>query len=142
MDIAKELDALSDQEVLAQEAAFGRSKSRALGSKATSSTNLLSPAIAARPSSPAESDSLDPSDEESELHTNVVEVFNQLSINPVTYRYHGKSSSLVFLRAAKGLKDQSKQPDPYQGAGKAGENIRRSQKLHGPYSVGASGVAV
>ena len=52
------------------------------------------------------SDNLDPSDDESEVQKNVVESFNRLSINPMTYRYHGKSSGLIFLRAAQHFKSQ------------------------------------
>ena len=67
---------------------------------------MLSPPIAAGPSISGTSDDLDPSDDESELQKNVIEGFNKLSIDPLTYRYHGKSSGLVFVRAAKHLKDQ------------------------------------
>ena len=66
----------------------------------------LRPPMAAGPSTSDMSDNLDPSDDESEVQKNVVESFNKLSINPMTYRYHGKSSGLIFIRAAQHLKGQ------------------------------------
>lgn len=102
IDIDKELEAgLSDQE-------SGTSTSLPTQAQPAdpSKSNTLRPPMAAGPSTSAVSDSLDPSDDESEVQKNVVEDFNRLSINPMTYRYHGKSSGLVFLRAAQHLKGQ------------------------------------
>ncbi|EJF59336.1 hypothetical protein DICSQDRAFT_65175 [Dichomitus squalens LYAD-421 SS1] len=109
IDITKELDStLSDNEggSSASVGASTRSDTSTLRTGKPSTSTTLSPPIAASPSIPAVSDDLDPSDDESELQKNIVDGFNRLSIDPVTYRYHGKSSGLVFVRAAKHLKDQ------------------------------------
>ncbi len=71
-----------------------------------SSSNGLRLSMVAGPSVSAEPDNLDPSDDESEVQKNIVEAFNKLSIKPMSYRYHGKSSGLVLIRAAHHLKDQ------------------------------------
>ncbi|PIL25372.1 transcription factor [Ganoderma sinense ZZ0214-1] len=102
VDIEKELDGgLSDQE-------SGPSTNVAPPASPPEppKSEGLRPPMATGPSPSAVSDNLDPSDDESEVQKNVVEIFDRLSLNPMTYRYHGKSSGLIFLRAAQHIKDQ------------------------------------
>ncbi|OJT05037.1 hypothetical protein TRAPUB_4102 [Trametes pubescens] len=80
------------------------------------STAQSSPAAAVAPPvfnapSPADSDDLDPSDDEMESWNKLLHSFRKFSLRPVTQRYHGKSSSMMLLQTAVDMKYE------YTGAG-------------------------
>ncbi|KAL1945640.1 hypothetical protein VTO73DRAFT_1642 [Trametes versicolor] len=80
------------------------------------STTQSSPAAAVAPPvfnapSPADSDDLDPSDDEMESWNKLLHSFRKFSLRPVTQRYHGKSSSMMLLQTAVDMKYE------YTGAG-------------------------
>ncbi|KAH9847217.1 fungal-specific transcription factor domain-containing protein [Lenzites betulinus] len=60
------------------------------------------------PSAPApvDSDDLDPSDDEVVAQRNIVAKLQTMSVHPSTMRYHGKSSSLLFIQTAMDLKHE------------------------------------
>lgn len=62
--------------------------------------------MALTPQTPAGSDEVQRSDEEDDVQLEVSRQFQKLSIAPRPYRYHGRSSALVFLRSAIDLKNQ------------------------------------
>ena len=51
-------------------------------------------------------DDLDPSDDEIIAQRNIVQSLQKMSVNPSSMRYHGKSSSLLFIQAAMDLKHE------------------------------------
>ena len=53
-----------------------------------------------------EGDDLDPSDDEIIAQRNIVQKLKQMSVNPASMRYHGKSSSLLFIQTAMDLKHE------------------------------------
>ena len=53
-----------------------------------------------------EGDDLDPSDDEIIAQRNIVQKLKQMSVNPASMRYHGKSSSLLFIQTAMDLKQE------------------------------------
>ncbi|KAM5539214.1 hypothetical protein V8D89_007087 [Ganoderma adspersum] len=67
--------------------------------------------IASPPSLPAsgsqvDSEDLDPSDDEIVAQRNIVQSLRKMSMNPSSMRYHGKSSSLLFIQTAMDLKQE------------------------------------
>ena len=61
---------------------------------------------AASGSSQVESEDLDPSDDEIVAQRNIVQSLRKMSMNPSSMRYHGKSSSLLFIQTAMDLKQE------------------------------------
>ncbi|TBU65203.1 fungal-specific transcription factor domain-containing protein [Dichomitus squalens] len=57
-------------------------------------------------SAQVESDDLDPSDDEIVAQRNIVQSLRKMSMNPSSMRYHGKSSSLLFIQTAMDLKQE------------------------------------
>ena len=49
---------------------------------------------------------LDPSDDEIVAQRNIVQSLRKMSMNPSSMRYHGKSSSLLFIQTAMDLKQE------------------------------------
>ena len=49
---------------------------------------------------------MDPSDDEIIAQRNIVQKLKQMSVNPASMRYHGKSSSLLFIQTAMDLKHE------------------------------------
>ncbi|KAI0771317.1 fungal-specific transcription factor domain-containing protein [Trametes elegans] len=66
---------------------------------------LASPPAGPVPSQ-VDSDDLDPSDDEVIAQQNIVRKLQQISVNPSAMRYHGKSSSLLFIQTAMDLKHE------------------------------------
>ncbi|PIL26804.1 hypothetical protein GSI_11140 [Ganoderma sinense ZZ0214-1] len=72
------------------------------------------PGIGSPPTLPAsasaaaqvESEDLDPSDDEIVAQRNIVQSLRKMSMNPSSMRYHGKSSSLLFIQTAMDLKQE------------------------------------
>ncbi|RDX39441.1 hypothetical protein OH76DRAFT_1491155, partial [Lentinus brumalis] len=58
------------------------------------------------PASQVDSDDLDPSDDEIVAQRNIVQSLRKMSMNPSSMRYHGKSSSLLFIQTAMDLKQE------------------------------------
>lgn len=56
--------------------------------------------------SQVDSDDLDPSDDEIVAQRNIVQSLRKMSMNPSSMRYHGKSSSLLFIQTAMDLKQE------------------------------------
>ncbi|KAM5544389.1 hypothetical protein V8D89_002049 [Ganoderma adspersum] len=66
-----------------------------------------SPPLTVAPPSPAPADNGPPSEvEEAELDKELTEAMRKLSMHSQPFRYHGKSSGLVFIRSALALKNQ------------------------------------
>ncbi|KAI0749212.1 fungal-specific transcription factor domain-containing protein [Daedaleopsis nitida] len=65
-----------------------------------------SPPALPTPASQADSDDLDPSDDEIVAQRNIVQSLRKMSMNPSSMRYHGKSSSLLFIQTAMDLKQE------------------------------------
>ncbi|CDO71787.1 hypothetical protein BN946_scf184939.g11 [Trametes cinnabarina] len=66
--------------------------------------------VASPPTQPApaqvDSEDLDPSDDEIIAQRNIVQKLRKMSVNPSQMRYHGKSSSLLFIQTAMDLKHE------------------------------------
>ncbi|KAI0649560.1 fungal-specific transcription factor domain-containing protein [Trametes meyenii] len=71
---------------------------------AQSSSSIASPP--APPSGQIDSDDLDSSDDEVIAQRNIVQKLQKMSVNPSQMRYHGKSSSLLFIQTAMELKHE------------------------------------
>ncbi|KAI0671307.1 fungal-specific transcription factor domain-containing protein [Trametes maxima] len=69
-----------------------------------SSSSIASPP--APPSGQMDSDDLDSSDDEVIAQRNIVQKLQKMSVNPSQMRYHGKSSSLLFIQTAMELKHE------------------------------------
>ena len=65
-----------------------------------------SPPTLGTPASQVDSDDLDPSDDEIIAQKNIVQNLKKMSVNPSSMRYHGKSSSLLFIQTAMDLKHE------------------------------------
>ncbi|KAI0326454.1 hypothetical protein GY45DRAFT_1258946 [Cubamyces sp. BRFM 1775] len=82
-------------------------KSAAYGIPGQPSTSSM---VASPPPQPApaqvDSDDLDPSDDEVIAQRNIVQKLKRMSVNPSQMRYHGKSSSLLFIQTAMDLKHE------------------------------------
>ncbi|KAI0706989.1 fungal-specific transcription factor domain-containing protein [Earliella scabrosa] len=65
-----------------------------------------SPPTLGTPASQVDSDDLDPSDDEIVAQRNIVQSLRKMSMNPSSMRYHGKSSSLLFIQTAMDLKQE------------------------------------
>ena len=87
--------------------------SRASSSRAERPTS--SPAFASTPQSPPSDDTLDSDGEhEAAADKDLADGIRKLSINLHPYRYHGKSSGLVFIRSALDLRAEVTGPRPLQ----------------------------
>ncbi|KAI0794216.1 fungal-specific transcription factor domain-containing protein [Fomes fomentarius] len=85
------------------------------GLRYNSATPPSTPAMALTPQTPVGSDQVQQSDEEDEVQLEISRQLQTLSITPQPYRYHGRSSALVFLRSAIDLKNQySEEPQEDQ----------------------------
>lgn len=70
-----------------------------------SSSVIASPPALATPAG-VDSDDLDPSDDEVIAQRNIVAKLQKMSVHPSAMRYHGKSSSLLFIQTAMDLKHE------------------------------------
>ncbi|RPD72366.1 hypothetical protein L226DRAFT_546928 [Lentinus tigrinus ALCF2SS1-7] len=73
---------------------------------APSQPSIASPPALPTPASQMDSDDLDPSDDEIVAQRNIVQSLRKMSMNPSSMRYHGKSSSLLFIQTAMDLKQE------------------------------------
>ena len=74
-----------------------------------------SPALAVTPRTPGSDYSAKSNDEdEGDVEKDLADGIRKLSINLNPYRYHGKSSGLVFIRSALELKTEMTGPKPQQ----------------------------
>ncbi|KAI0373465.1 hypothetical protein BV20DRAFT_937863 [Pilatotrama ljubarskyi] len=79
-----------------------------------SASSPLPPPVFSVPS-PAESNDLDPSDDETETQRELVDYLRNLSLPPtITMRYHGKSSSMMLLQAAMDIQKQYTRIDTHE----------------------------
>ncbi|KAI9070185.1 hypothetical protein FKP32DRAFT_1543831, partial [Trametes sanguinea] len=112
-DFTKELGGTFDRDAWSHERNGEPSASGAQKAPGYSIPTQSGPAagmVASPPAQPApaqvESDDLDPSDDEIIAQRNIVQKLRKLSVNPSQMRYHGKSSSLLFIQTAMDLKHE------------------------------------
>ncbi|KAI0787277.1 fungal-specific transcription factor domain-containing protein [Fomes fomentarius] len=72
----------------------------------TQTSVMNSPPALPTPPSQVDSEDLDPSDDEIVAQRNIVQSLQKMSMNPSSMRYHGKSSSLLFIQTAMDLKQE------------------------------------
>ena len=110
-DFTKELGGSFDKDAWIAERNGEPSSSTASQSAFGIPTAPAQPSIASPPALPAsssqvDSDDLDPSDDEIVAQRNIVQSLRKMSMNPSSMRYHGKSSSLLFIQTAMDLKQE------------------------------------
>ncbi|KAI1786446.1 fungal-specific transcription factor domain-containing protein [Ganoderma leucocontextum] len=109
-DFTKELGGSFDKDAWSPDRNGGPS-SAAMSSYPIPAAPTQQSAIASPPSLPAsssqvDSEDLDPSDDEIVAQRNIVQSLRKMSMNPSSMRYHGKSSSLLFIQTAMDLKQE------------------------------------
>ena len=76
------------------------------GAAAQPSAIASPPSLPTASGSQVDSEDLDPSDDEIVAQRNIVQSLRKMSMNPSSMRYHGKSSSLLFIQTAMDLKQE------------------------------------
>ncbi|KAI0351792.1 hypothetical protein OH77DRAFT_1498379 [Trametes cingulata] len=107
-DFTKELGGSFDKDAWLTER---NGESSGAGKTAYGIPSQPSPSVITSPptlpqSSQVDEDDLDPSDDEIIAQRNIVEKLSKMSVNPSQMRYHGKSSSLLFIQTAMDLKHE------------------------------------
>ncbi|KAI0364475.1 hypothetical protein BV20DRAFT_1039391 [Pilatotrama ljubarskyi] len=107
-DFTKELGGSFDRDAWLTER---NGESSGAGKSAYGITSQPSPSVITSPptlpqSSSQVEDDLDPSDDEIIAQRNIVQKLSKMSVNPSQMRYHGKSSSLLFIQTAMDLKHE------------------------------------
>ena len=88
------------------------------------------PTLAIAPQSPGSDHSLDSGgDGDEDVNEDLADGIRKLSVDPQPYRYHGKSSGLVFIRSALDLKAQMTGPQPQQKPGRGRPPVSATQTL-------------
>ena len=105
-DVDKELDTHHSDRHPSQTLGVPSERPHASGSRAE--PPRISPPLTIAPPSPASADVGPPASEEdeAELDKQLTEAMRKLSMHSHPFRYHGKSSGLVFIRSALALKNQ------------------------------------